>query len=360
MTFILVLIGLSGAVAAFMVIAFLTSAPSAQHKETIFEIPNGVAFHHIAHELESRGLVTSALKMGLFAKFTGQATHVKVGEYLLYQDMTPTEILQILTSGKSIAYTLVVPEGQNIYEIRDSLNRLWPARGEEFLKVVTNSTFIRELTGMNMISLEGYLFPDTYSITKYTAVETLARRMYDKFQETIKETNQNPKVKMPLGEQVIMASIIEKETGAPEERPMISSVFHNRRHKKMRLQSDPTIIYGMIIESRGVIPANITRSDITHPTPFNTYTVADLPMGAISNPGKDALRAALNPIDSSYLFFVSRNNGTHVFSESLENHNKAVTKFQLDAKEREGKSWRDLKKSRAAGKDQQKTGATAK
>lgn len=349
-TIFLLLIGLSGAIGAFLAIAFLTKSPSSEHKEVIFEIPNGVAFHHIAHELESRGLVTSGLKMGLFAKFTGQATHVKVGEYQLFTDMRPTEVLQILCSGKSIAHTLVVPEGHNIFEIRDSLNELWPGRGDEFLKTVTNPAFVHELTGTDMVSLEGYLFPDTYSITKFTTVETLARRMYDKFLETIKETNQNAKIKLPLNDQVILASMIEKETGAPEERPMISSVFYNRRLKKMRLQSDPTTIYGMTVESHGVIPTNITRADLTHSTPYNTYTVPDLPIGAISNPGRESLQAALNPIDSNYLFFVSRNDGTHVFSDSLENHNKAVAKFQLDPRAREGKSWRDLEKRRAQSK----------
>jgi UPF0755 protein len=343
---VLLIIGLSVLFVASKSIEFLTSAPSSEHKEVIFEISNGLAFHHIAHELEARGLVTNALKLGLFAKITGQATHVKVGEYQLFTDMRPAEVLKTITSGKSIAYALVVPEGYNIFEIREALNNIWAGRGDQFLKTVTDPKFIHELTGSKMTSLEGYLFPDTYSLTKFTSVETLARRMYDKFQEAIKEVSQNPKVKLPLDEQVIMASMIEKETGAPEERPMIASVFHNRRHKKMRLQSDPTIIYGMTIEAGGLIPKNITRKDITHPTPFNTYTVADLPAGPIANPGREALRAALNPIDSNYLFFVSRNDGTHLFSESLEKHNKAVAKFQLDPKQREGKSWRDLEKRR--------------
>jgi UPF0755 protein len=140
---------------------------------------------------------------------------------------------------------------------------------------------------------------------------------------------------------VTLASIIEKETGAPEERPLISSVFHNRLLKKMRLQTDPTVIYGKA-EKSGKIEINITRADLLTPSRYNTYVIPALPPGPIANPGKEALLAAVNPAASGYLFFVSQNDGTHVFSEDYSAHNRAVQKFQLDRKAREGKSWRDL------------------
>jgi UPF0755 protein len=139
---------------------------------------------------------------------------------------------------------------------------------------------------------------------------------------------------------VTLASMIEKETGAPEERPIISSVFFNRLRKKMRLQSDPTTIYGIWESYTG----NIHRQDLLNPTPYNTYTVPALPIGPIGNPGMLALEAALNPSRSEYLYFVSKNEGRHSFSRTLQEHNSAVRKFQLDPKAREGKSWRDLGK----------------
>jgi UPF0755 protein len=345
---VIILFGLGGALFAWQTISFLNTPASSGHNEVIFEIPNGMAFHFIARDLAARGLVKSAFKLGLLAKISGEATRVKVGEYLLYSDMKPSDILSVITSGKSISYALVVPEGQNIYDIRDSLNKLWTGRGDEFVRVVTNPAIVQKWTGLKLNSLEGFLYPETYSVTKYTTPEMLARRMYEKFEESIKIANQNAKIQMSLSDQVILASIIEKETGRPEDRPMISSVFRNRLMKKIRLQSDPTILYGMLIENHGVMPKNIRKADILHPTPYNTYTIPALPIGPIANPGIEALRAAVNPMESNYLFFVSRNDGTSYFAETLEQHNKAVTKFQLDVKAREGKSWRDLKKHPAA------------
>ncbi|HWU42748.1 MAG TPA: endolytic transglycosylase MltG, partial [Bdellovibrio sp.] len=138
------------------------------------------------------------------------------------------------------------------------------------------------------------------------------------------------------------ASIIEKETGAPEERPLISSIFHNRLDKKMKLQTDPTIIYGKA-EKTGKIVINITRADLTTPTRYNTYVIDGLPPTPIANPGREALLAAVKPAHSNYLFFVSKNDGTHIFSEDYKAHEKAVRSFQINAKAREGHSWRELK-----------------
>jgi UPF0755 protein len=143
---------------------------------------------------------------------------------------------------------------------------------------------------------------------------------------------------------ITLASMVEKETGAPQERPIISSVFHNRLRKKMKLQSDPTTIYGIWERYDG----NIHRADLLSETPYNTYTIPALPIGPIGNPGKEAIEAALHPAQTDYLFFVSHNDGTHEFTRSIEEHNKAVTKFQLDPKARAGKSWRDLVKQKKA------------
>ena len=144
---------------------------------------------------------------------------------------------------------------------------------------------------------------------------------------------------------VTLASIIEKETGAPEERPLISSVFHNRLKKGMRLQTDPTVLYGKA-ERVGSFAINITTEDLRTPNRYNTYTIYGLPPGPIANPGREALSAVLAPAESTYLYFVSQNNGTHIFSSDYEAHNKAVKHFQLDPKAREGKSWRDLSKKK--------------
>lgn len=340
--FLVVLLFLSSAFIAVEAISFLSSPAQNEDREVIFEIPYGTAFYHVARQLEEKGLISSSLKFRILAKFLNSTTRLKVGEYKLNTNMKPRHILDMLVSGHSISYTITIPEGYNIFEIRDLLNRMWLGRGDEFFKTVTNPAFIKELTGEDLPSLEGYLFPETYSLTKYTSVETLVRRMHDYFLQNISEINKNQKVPMSLRDQVILASVIEKETGAPSERPVISSVFHNRLKKKMKLQSDPTIIYGIMVETKDFVK-NITKADILRHTPYNTYTVKALPVAPIANPGRESLWAAVNPLDSEYLYFVSQNNGTHVFSENYKKHENAVKKFQLDRKMREGTSWRDLK-----------------
>ena len=196
--------------------------------------------------------------------------------------------------------------------------------------------------GMSMKTLEGFLYPDTYHFNKTMTSEDMihqmvhhANQMWSKADQSTAET-----LGMSRFQIITLASIIEKETGAPNERPMISSVFHNRLRKKMKLQSDPTTIYGMWDRYRG----KIHKSDLQEANPYNTYSVYGLPQGPIGNPGRDAITAALNPVNTDFLFFVSHNDGTHEFSRSLDDHNRAVRKFQLDPKAREGKSWRDLQK----------------
>lgn len=340
---ILFAVFLVGAVLAWKAISFLSTAPSKTKTEIIFEVPTGTAFYQVSQGLYRQGLITDEFMFRVMAKILRQTTRLKVGEYRLSTDMGPRAVLAMLTSGNSISYSLTVPEGFNIYEIRILLNNLWQGRGDEFFKLIQDKKFITQLTSLSdLSSLEGYLFPETYILTKYTPMEALVRRMYEGFQKNINEVNgQSPKVKLDLREQLILASVIEKETGAPEERPLISSVFHNRLRRGMRLQSDPTILYGILAET-GEYTKNIKKSDILRPTPYNTYTVKALPVGPIANPGKAALWAAVNPVDSNYLYFVSKNDGTHIFSETYAEHDKAVKSYQLDRKAREGRSWRDL------------------
>ena len=207
---------------------------------------------------------------------------------------------------------------------------------------------MKSLLGEDLPSLEGYLFPSTYLFTRFTTQKEIVREMVRQFLVAYSEVMEGPKqLDMKRVEHVTLASIIEKETGVPEERGLVSSVFHNRLKKGMLLQTDPTVIYG-VAEKTGVMPKNIRKTDLVTPTRYNTYTNKGLPIGAISNPGKESLVAALNPDQSEFLFFVSRNDGTHVFSSTYEQHNKAVREFQMNAKNREGKSWRDFSRKEKA------------
>jgi len=331
---------------SWRMLSFVSSPADRQGQEVFFEVQNGASFSHVARELRERGLITDARLFTWLARFLGQTSRLKVGEYKLNTNMYPRQILFELTSGRSVIYALTIPEGHNIYEIRDQLNSMWAGRGEEFIQLATNKEFIQQLTHMPLPNLEGYLFPETYSISKHTPARTLINQMYESFRTNIEQANKEPKVTMALREQVILASMIEKETGAPEERPLISSVFHNRLKKGMRLQSDPTILYGSLVVT-GVVKKNIVKKDLSIPTPYNTYTVKALPLGPIANPGRDALWAAVHPADSNYLYFVSRNDGTHVFTENYKDHERAVRDYQINRKAREGRSWRELKSRKA-------------
>lgn len=327
---------------AFLGYQFLSSAPSDVAQDVVYEVTPGKGFNSIAMELEQKGLLKNSLFFTAYARLTGDRAKVKVGEYLLRTNMKPREILEVITSGKSIARSFTVSEGLSIYEISELYQRQGFGTAEEFMTWVRNPQLIQALLNENVDSLEGYLFPETYMLTKYTDTKALITNMVRRFLYVYNEVIPQAAIQGMSRHQIVtLASIIEKETGAPEERPLISSVFHNRLLKRMRLQTDPTVIYGKA-ERTGKLEINITRLDLTTPTRYNTYVISGLPPGPIANPGREALLAAVKPASSPYLFFVSQNDGTHIFSEDYSNHNKAVRKFQLDRKAREGKSWRDL------------------
>ena len=269
---------------------------------------------------------------------------------MLNKGMSPLEILDILKTGKSIEYVVTFPEGHNMYEMAEILHKKGFIKKEDFLKQASDKAFIKGLLGGGYETLEGYLFPDTYNISKATSAKSFIKTMVQKFLDTYKALKNG---KMTRHQVVTLASIIEKETGAPEERPLISSVFHNRLRKSMRLQTDPTVLYG-IMDKTGSMKKNITRKDLTTPTRYNTYTFKGLPHGPIANPGIMSLRAALSPSTSEFLYFVSKNDGTHEFTTKYKDHVNAVRKFQLNRKMRQGKSWRDLGKKKSAKKKSSK------
>lgn len=345
--FVVLAVGVAAA-GGYIFYSFKSKAPSDISQEVVYEVAPGKSFNSIAADLENKGLITNANFFSLYARFIGERSKLKVGEYLLKTDMRPDDILAVITSGKSIARGFTVSEGLSIYEIADLYQKDGFGTAAEFLKWVRDPALIKSLLGENYGSLEGYLFPETYMLTKFTDTKTLISNMVRRFLYVYNEVIPQSKI---LGlnrhEIVTLASIVEKETGAPEERTLISSVFHNRLQKRMRLQTDPTVIYGKA-ETLGKIVINITKNDLLTPTRYNTYTISGLPPGPIANPGKEALLAAVTPAQSEYLFFVSRNDGTHIFSVDYKGHESAVKSFQLNRKAREGKSWRDLKKKEAA------------
>lgn len=332
---------------------FLNTPASEQKELVVFEVQPRKSFKSIARRLQSEGLVDDAFKFEWYGRLTGQSAKVRTGEYAIPRNVTPQELMSIITSGRSVEYVFTVTEGLNIFEIAELVARQGLATQQDFLKLIRDKDFVREILGEELPSLEGYLFPETYKITKFTTVKGLVRMMVDRYKAKYAELEQDSNwnsLKMSRHELTTLASIIEKETGAPEERPVISSVFHNRLRMKMRLQTDPTVIYG-VWEETGTWNRNISRNDLLTPNHYNTYTFAGLPFGPIANPGFEALKAAGLPQDTKFLYFVSRNDGTHIFSETYSQHQSAVAAFQKDRRAREGKSWRDLqKREQATGK----------
>ncbi len=342
---VLLLVIVAGA-ASWMAISFLNTPASDDGETTVFEVRPNESFKTIASRLEEQNLIRSARFLEIYGRLTKVGGKVRVGEYAIRKDAKPRDVLNVITSGKSIEYSVTIQEGFNIFEIADVIEERKIATRDEFLELVRDPALVKELLGFEATSLEGYLFPETYNITKFTGARGLVKMMVSRFKENFAKAKAMKASSLSDRELVILASIIEKETGAPEERPIIASVFYNRMKINMKLQTDPTTIYGLW-EKTGTWDRNLSKNDLLTPSRYNTYSFVGLPPGPIANPGLEAMKAAAHPAESDSLFFVSRGDGTHVFSKDLKGHVNAIAKFQLDKKAREGKSWRDLQKRKA-------------
>lgn len=349
MSILLVVIATLVAVVVWQGLRFIRTAPSQDNTLVVFTVQPGQTLRDVAAKLEEAKLITDARKFRAYVRIKSLGSKVRTGEYALKRNMSPGEILKILASGRSIEYVVTVSEGLNRFEIAALVDRLGIGTRGEFLRATQDREFISKTLGDEVPTLEGYLFPETYYVTRASGVRGLIRQMVAKFNESFarvpKSVASDTVIPLKKHEIVTLASIVEKETGAPEERPLISSVFHNRMRKNMKLQTDPTVIYGIWVQS-GTWNRNISRQDLVTPTPYNTYVIPGLPPSPIANPGLPALMAAVQPAKSEFLFFVSRNDGTHVFSRDYGQHRAAVGDYQLNRKAREGKSWRDLKKKK--------------
>ena len=294
----------------------------------IVEIQPGTGFAGIRQNLEKAGVLKPDVRFSLLAHFLAVSRNIKAGEYEFAAGRTPVEILRLLESGKVVQWPVTVPEGTNIYQLAAILNASLSIQQDQFLAKVQDEKTISSL-GLPGFSLEGYLFPDTYKLTRNQSVESILAMMTGRFFTVYKEIavkNEGAAAGAePLSrhEIVTLASIVEKEAAIAEERPLVAAVFLNRLKKKMRLQADPTVIYGL-----KKFDMALTKKDLKTPTAYNTYVNKGLPEGPICNPGKDSLLAVLNPAQSPYLYFVSKNDGTHQFSRTLKEHNRAVYQFQ--------------------------------
>ena len=289
-----------------------------------FEIKPGMTLNKVAKKLSREGLIRSSSAFQAIALLQEKQKLIMIGEYNVSPSMLPTEILQRITSGKTILHPVTIPEGYRIIEIGDILVKNGLADKGKFLEQTKNTRLLKEIAAD---SLEGYLFPETYHFGKFTDEKTIVKKMVDTFKErTLKQEflNRAKEMGFSFHEIITLASLIEKETGKDSERKQISSVFHNRLKKNMLLQTDPTVIYA--IEN---FDGNIKKRDLKIDSPYNTYRYKGLPPGPISSPGIKSIIAALYPANTSNLYFVSRQDGSHQFSSTLNQHNEAVQKYQL-------------------------------
>jgi UPF0755 protein len=238
--------------------------------------------------------------------------------------MSAEEILTKLLAGRVVMHPITIPEGFTMAQIGQLLGQLDITDTAEFLRWSRDPEFIESLS-IQAASVEGYLFPETYHFARGTKAKEVIRTMVDGVQRlwTVDWQEQAKRLNLSLHEVLTLASVIEKETGVQEERELIAAVFHNRLRRKIPLQSDPTVIYGLT-----AFDGNLRKRDLSDSSPYNTYRVQGLPPGPIASPGAHSIRAALFPSRASYLYFVSRNDGTHYFSSSLAEHNRAVERFQ--------------------------------
>ncbi len=337
-----VFITVLAATVAFFSYQFLSSGTTGDATEVLFDVIPGQTISTVATNLETQHLIKNAWLFSKYSRFLGASSKLKKGEYALNKAMTPNQVLTVITSGKSVLRNLTIPEGKNIFEIADILEKNGYGTKTDFLKLVRDPEYIQTLLGEKLESLEGYLFPDTYKLTKFDTQKEIVQQMATHFLNVYKGIEPEvKKLNWPRNKLITFASIVEKETGKPSDRILVSSVFHNRFKINMKLQTDPTVLYGKAV-LLGDMPNNITRADLQTPNRYNSYTNFGLPPTPISNPGRDAILAVVNPAPTKYIYFVSRNDGTTVFSENLAQHNAAVQKFQMNAKNRDGKSWRDL------------------
>lgn len=297
---------------------------------SLFAIAPGDGLARVARALEARGLIKSALAMRAWARWRGIDTSLKVGEYELEPGLSTIEIAEIFVSGRVRTHELVIPEGTRAIEIAARLEQAGLADARSFLEVVFDPAS-PERFEVEGPTLEGYLFPDTYRFARGLAADDIVRAMVDEFRSVYRDVRSKaPSNALSMRELTTLASIVEKETGVPAERPLIAAVFLNRMRLGMRLETDPTVIYG--IEG---FDGNLRRVHLEDESnPYNTYRIPGLPPGPIASPGRAALEAVLAPADAPYLFFVSRNDGTHVFSKSYREHARAVVEFQMRRRRR--------------------------
>ncbi len=295
--------------------------------ERIIDIERGDSARSIAYRMKDNGIVSSATLFYAYLRMTGQANAIKAGEYQFTEPMTMAQVAQKLYRGEVFRHKVTIPEGLIFLDIKPIFLREGFGPDDEFDRAFNSVESISDLDPQAQ-NLEGYLFPETYMLTRRATPQSILLEMVRGFRKRFDAVRMRlPKeMGMTVRRVVTLASLIEKETALDNERYLVSSVYHNRLKQGMLLECDPTVIYAvrLVKQWNGVIH----QSDLQIDSPYNTYKYSGLPPGPIASPGAKSIDAALHPADTRYLYFVSRNDGSHVFSENLEEHNRAVEQYR--------------------------------
>ncbi len=299
--------------------------PSREKAWKEVEVTEGMSFRAIAKTLQKEGIIRYRGYFQIIGRIQGLSRRVRIGYYGLSTDMSLWEVLDILRKGRIIEYEVVVPEGYNLYQIGWTLAKTpLIKQPHEFIDLVKNKTYVRSL-GIEADTLEGYLFPDTYYLPKGIKLEDIPKRMVQRYKTVFTDSYRQRATEIGMSEHQVLtlASIIEKEAKVSSERKLISAVYHNRLKKGMKLQADPTCVYG----TKAWI-TQVTREDLRRRSPYNTYLHKGLPPGPIANPGEGSILAALYPDQADYLFFVAQGDGSHYFSNDFHSHEQAIGRYR--------------------------------
>ena len=303
--------------------------PSKEKVWKEMQVTEGMSFKVIAGTLQKEGIIRYRGYFEIIGRLQGISRKVRVGYYGLSTSMSMWEVLEALRKGKIIEYEVVVPEGYNLYQIGWTLsNTPIISDPQEFINLVKNKEYAHSL-GIDADSLEGYLFPDTYYLPKGIKLEDIPKKMVQRYKAVFDDSYRRRAEELGFTEQQIitLASIVEKEAKVASERKLISAVYHNRLKKGMRLQADPTAVYG----TKAWV-THVTAQDLRRHSPYNTYLHKGLPPGPIANPGQGAILAALYPEPADYLFFVAQGDGSHYFSNDYGAHEKAIDRYRANKK----------------------------
>jgi UPF0755 protein len=296
--------------------------------EQFVDFPPGTGAAEFGRRLTDAGVVRDALTFRMALWWTGDARSLKAGEYRFERPLSALEVVDLLVRGEAYLRRITFPEGLTITAMSSVFESSGFGTAASFAEAARNKALIASLDAQAS-DLEGYLFPDTYAVPRRTSATQLVALMIDRFQESYSESIRNRAKELGLSTRQVLtlASLVEKETARADERSVVAAVYHNRLKRGMPLQADPTVVYAL--ERAGRYDGNIRRQDLQFDSPYNTYRYPGLPPGPIASPGLAALEAAVRPEPVPFLYFVSRNDGSHAFSETLAQHNRNVREFQV-------------------------------